>query len=250
MISLTLLGRYDVPLLHFMEQIICIKRDRDGVDLATNKISIGLYPITDQGDVAEDNIPFGNNARRIVGMNQNSRLIILKMHFDSSEPDSLMFGALRQYIGTEEPKRVFDEIQVPAPKTFEDLNGQQKQVAHPLALMTAMKVAGPPGTGKTKTITELIRCILECTDGDALILSERNGAIDAIAEKFVDRCVKKRRNGLHDIKDPTMWTNLLVVGSSGSMGQSAKLFTVEEKLTYVPNKYLCTNIYRIHSRSF
>jgi phage FluMu protein Com len=203
----------------------------DDVVLATSKISIGLYPIDDRGDATEDNTPFGVNARRIVGMNQNSRLIILQKHIDSSEPDSLMFGALRQYIGAQEPRRVFDEIPVPAPKTFEDLNDQQKQVAHPLALMTAMEVAGPPGTGKTKTITELIRCILECTDSDTLILSERNGAIDAIAEKFVDRCVKKRRNGLHEIKDLAMWTNLLVVGSSGSIGKSAKLFTVEEKLT-------------------
>ena len=207
------------------------KRIPDGVVLATNKISIGLYPITDQGDADEDNTPFGFNIRRIVGMNQNSRLIILQKHIDSSEPDSLMFGALRQYIGAQEPRRVFDEIPVPAPKTFEDLNDQQKQVAHPLALMTAMEVAGPPGTGKTKTITELIRCILECTDSDTLILSERNGAIDAIAEKFIDRCVRKRCNGLHDIKDPVMWTNILVVGSSGSMGKSAKFFTVEEKLT-------------------
>ena len=207
------------------------KRIPDGVVLATNKISIGLYPITDQGDAEEDNTPFGFNIRRIVGMNQNSRLIILQKHIDSSEPDSLMFGALRQYIGAQEPRRVFDEIPVPAPKTFEDLNDQQKQVAHPLALMTAMEVAGPPGTGKTKTITELIRCILECTDSDTLILSERNGAIDAIAEKFIDRCVRKRCNGLHDIKDPVMWTNILVVGSSASMGKSAKFFTVEEKLT-------------------
>jgi Ni2+-binding GTPase involved in maturation of urease and hydrogenase len=119
---------------------------------------------------------------------------------------------------------------VPAPLTFKQLNEQQKQVAHPLALMTATEVAGPPGTGKTKTITELVRCILECTSANALVLSERNGAIDAIAEKFVERCLKIKSDGIHDIKDIAMWENLVVYGSSSGLGPSSKLFTLEEKV--------------------
>ena len=40
------------------------------------------------------------------------------------------------------------------------------------------------GTGKTKTIVELVSALLQCTNYDILLMSERNGAINAVAEKF------------------------------------------------------------------
>jgi hypothetical protein len=94
-----------------------------------------------------------------------------------------------------------------------------------------MEVAGPPGTGKTKTITELVRSILECTDHHVIVLSERNGAIDAIADKFADDCVDRNpRNEPKSVKNVRLWNCLMAFGSVGSMGSSTKLFTVDGKL--------------------
>ncbi|KAG7340019.1 AAA domain containing protein [Nitzschia inconspicua] len=200
--------------------------------LADDQVSIRLRRVTKEGNVDDETIdPRGFE---IIGINQNQRFLLLEKHIVDSNDSDLLFDSLRDYIGAGSPKNLFDGIEVPAPATFDELNEQQKQVAHPLALMTATEVAGPPGTGKTKTITELIRCILECTSSNALVLSERNGAIDAIADKFVSRCLKIRGDGIHDIKDVSMWENLVVYGSRGALGPAAKLFTIEEKLKYHP----------------
>ncbi|KAG7363889.1 AAA domain containing protein [Nitzschia inconspicua] len=200
--------------------------------LAEDQVSIRLQRVTKEGNVDDEIIvPRGVE---IIGINQNQRFLLLEKHIVGSNDSDLLFDSLRDYIGAGSPKNVFDGIEVPAPATFDELNEQQKEVAHPLALMTATEVAGPPGTGKTKTITELIRCILECKSANALVLSERNGAIDAIADKFVDRCLKIRGDGIHNIKDVSMWENLVVYGARGALGPAAKLFTIEEKLKYHP----------------
>jgi len=79
-------------------------------------------------------------------------------------------------------------------------------------------------TGKTKTISELVRALLLCTDQDIIVLSERNGAIDAIAEKFASLCIKGR-----NVVDIAMWSSILTFGSAGAMGENTKLFLLEEK---------------------
>jgi hypothetical protein len=201
----------------------------EGRSLADDQVSICLLRVTNSGEVdLVNSFPVPDSP--IIGINQNQRLMLLEKHVSKSEESDLLFDALSVCVGSGSPSQVFDNIDVPAPSTFDQLNEQQKKVAHPLALMTATTVAGPPGTGKTKTITELVRCILECTSANALVLSERNGAIDAIAEKFVRRCLKIKSDGIHGIKDIAMWENLVVYGSRGGLGPSAKLFTLEEKL--------------------
>jgi hypothetical protein len=173
----------------------------------------------------------GCSGQDILGLNQNQRLTILDRHCQETGISELLFDPLRHYIGSGTPQRVFREISVPAPDTFKELNQEQQRVAHPLALTTAMEVAGPPGSGKTKTITELVRSILECTDYHVIVLSERNGAIDAIADKFADDCVERnRRSEVGKVTHLLLWNSLMSFGSSGSMGSSTKLFTLGEKL--------------------
>jgi len=171
--------------------------------------------------------------RSILGVNQNLRLTKFDWHIQ--ETDS-MFDPLRHYIGCGTPQRFFADISAPAPNSFYEPNREQQRVAHPLALTTAVEVAGPPGTGKTKIITELVRSILECTQHKVIVSSERNDAIDAIAEKFADVCVKRNSSNsakqVAKVRNILLWTSLMSFGSSGSMGSSTKLFTLKEKLRY------------------
>ena len=92
-----------------------------------------------------------------------------------------------------------------------------------------MEVAGPPGTGKTKTIIELVRALLKCTNFDILVLSERNGAINAIAEKFKKESFKIRGK-MTEITDLHVWKSVMAYGAAESMGESTKFFTINEKL--------------------
>jgi Cdc6-like AAA superfamily ATPase len=96
-----------------------------------------------------------------------------------------------------------------------------------------MEVAGPPGTGKTKTIIEVVRGLLECTNKDTIVLSERNGAIDAIAEKFADVCLRTSGFTVKGVKDVPLWMNVMAYGAVKAMGPSAKLFTLDEKMRCV-----------------
>ncbi|MGA1465975.1 MAG: AAA domain-containing protein, partial [Balneolaceae bacterium] len=71
------------------------------------------------------------------------------------------------------------------------------------------------GTGKTKTIVELIRSILKCTNHHIIVLSERNGAIDAIAEKISEDCIDhKPGKPTKDakVRDVELWSSVVAFG--------------------------------------
>ena len=177
-----------------------IPTGRQDGKLADDEVSVQFQRISKDGNLVDGLETLDSIIRHagqikeveILGINQNLRLVLLERHIRDSPPEVLLFDPLRHFVGCGKPRRVFAAINNLAPDTFHGLNAQQKRVAHPLSLLTAMEVAGPPGSGKTKTITELVRSILECTDHDVIVLSERNGAIDAIAEKFAGDCLKRR----------------------------------------------------------
>jgi hypothetical protein len=84
--------------------------------------------------------------------------------------------------------------------------------------------------GKTKTITELVRGIIQCTDHEVIVLSERNGAIEAIADKIAGDCLDFSRSKKDPrLVDVSLWMSVLAFGSVGGMGESTKRFTEKQK---------------------
>ena len=90
---------------------------------------------------------------------------------------------------------------------------------------------------KKKIIVELVCSLLECTDFGIIVLSECNGAINAISEKFKEvslKCVMEKI----EVCNPLVWLSLMTYGAKDAMGDSAKLFALEEKL------------WKVHSSNF
>jgi len=82
---------------------------------------------------------------------------------------------------------------------------------------------------------ELIRSILKCTGHHVIVLSERNGAIDAIAEKIAEDCIDHKHGDSikkAKVRDVHLWSSVVAFGSSG-VGPSTNLFLPEEKLRLV-----------------
>jgi len=175
------------------------------------------------------------SGRKILGFNSNVRLLMLENHVKTAQFETLMFGPLRHFLGGAKSERLLPDngMHFPPPGSFNSLNEQQKRFAHPLAIRTAIEGAGPPGTGKTRTITELIRSILFCTSYDVLVISERNGAIDAIAEILANDCFLVGEGNLIKIKNFSLWSKVITFGSR-SMGRSTMKFTLEQKVQMHP----------------
>lgn len=207
-----------------------VVRPLKGVDVGDDEVSIALYAVDINGESSENEA--NENNLEIVGLNQNLRMLKLMKYVDESETDKLIFDPLQHLVGVRTPKAVLEELSNPPPLTIHQLNAEQRSVAHPLCLKTAMEVAGPPGSGKTKTITELVRGLLECTTRNVIVMSERNGAIDAIAEKFADACLDVGGRETR-ITDLDMWDKIMTFGSLGTIGPSTELFTLEAKLRRV-----------------
>jgi hypothetical protein len=199
-----------------------------GHNFGDNEICIKFHSINRDGNVSGDEVRFGWYDNLVIaGLNQNHRMILLEQHVAKATDSELMFEPLRHLLGHGEPVSVVTEMNMEVPSTQVELNEEQKKVSHPLRLKTAMEVAGPPGTGKTKTIVELVRAILQCTDLDIILLSERNGAINAVAEKFKEDIFD---TASIPTKDLPLWTSLMAYGVGDSMGESTKLFTLDNKI--------------------
>jgi hypothetical protein len=206
-----------------------VRKQDDSICIKFQRVNVEGELVGEEMTLSES----GFSDCEIIGLNQNFRLMMLEKHAAELDVYSLC-EPIKHFVGDGQPQRLLQKIDSVPPSTFDELNSQQKIIAHPLRLLTAKEVAGPPGSGKTKTITEVIRGILDCSDYDVMVLSERNGAIDAIAQKIADDCLTKRgKNKYYEVANVRLWNKVLAFGSQGSMGESAKLFTFSEKLKYV-----------------
>jgi len=205
-----------------------------GHRMTDNEVCISMRKINRDGNVTDDELQYAPDLS-VIGLNPNRRMLLLESHVERTPDKALMFEPLQHLIGVSTPRAVITELDDIVPESQSQLNEQQQQVADPKKLKTAMEVAGPPGTGKTKTIVELVRALLRCTTSDILVLSERNGAINAIAEKFRKESIKTKGTKA-EIIDLEVWMSVLAYGSPESIGESTKLFTVKEKIEYV---FLC-----------
>ena len=190
-----------------------------------------FHPVESNGGIADESDLEG--AFIVLGINPNKRILDLQAHVRNTPDANLMLDPIQHLIGAAHPKALVSVINGPIPKSILELNEHQLSVAHPLRVQSAMEVAGPPGTGKTKTITELTRSLLACTPYKIIVLSERNGAIDAIAQKFANESLEFSGNRDFipeniQIKERKMWENVLTFGSSG-MGPYSSLFSINKK---------------------
>ncbi len=198
-----------------------------GHQLRDDEVVITLQAIDQTGNVLHQVTL--HQVLTVIGLNQNKRICLLEGHVQSTSDLELMFEPLNNLIGVGVPKAIITELEMEIPDSQSELNSEQKRIAHPLLLKTSMEVAGPPGTGKTKTIVELVKALLKCTNFDILVLSERNGAINAIAEKFKKESLITQGKKIK-ITDLHVWTSVMAYGGAESMGESTKLFSIQEKL--------------------
>lgn len=62
-------------------------------------------------------------------------------------------------------------------------------------------------------------------------MSERNGAINAVAEKFKETSLASNGKKFKVINaEIQVWNSVMTYGSKESMGESTKLFTLDEKI--------------------
>ena len=73
-------------------------------------------------------------------------------------------------------------------------NSQNKAVRHILSANDIAVVHGPPGTGKTTTIVQAIRLVLQ-TEKQLLVCAPTNTAVDLITEKLIEQGVNVLRVG-------------------------------------------------------
>lgn len=128
--------------------------------MSEDNISIVFQPVSSQGDTVQVDQKLSSIKGlhesdlnvEVFGLNQNLRLTLLSQYVDGIKTSTLLEKPIKDFVeGT--PQRLFNpnQVNVPPPETFEELNEEQRTVAHPLAIRTAMEVAGPPGTGKCLT---------------------------------------------------------------------------------------------------
>jgi transcription elongation factor Elf1 len=202
---------------------------QDDFRLGRNDICVKLKEIRKEGGL-EGKSKKIENRLKLVGFSSNYRLMMLAQYVKERNDRELVSVPAGHYIGAGRVRPVVFDFLGAVPPSHHSLNQQQVQIAHPLLLKSAMEVAGPPGTGKTKTVVELSRALMDCTRHDVVVISERNGAIDAIAEKFAEHCIEFNDDGDALIFNEETWLNVLTFGAGNAMGASTKLFTLVEKL--------------------
>jgi hypothetical protein len=194
-----------------------------------SELPLMFKSVNSEGDTEEVSREFWNGPRRrLLAVNGNDRLLLLQAYIKEHVTGQSIPAPLKHFVGVGKPKPVLTEL-CATPETGR-LNENQIKAAHPLHLKTACEVAGPPGSGKTQVITELVRGLLSCTSKKLVVLSERNGAIDAVAEKFLSSCFKIKNGKLKKLVDVEMWLNILTFGSAEAMGPHTKEFSLENKL--------------------
>ena len=123
------------------------------VGSSENRLSVHFHKVLRTGDIDNECTEMHNDIR-ILSINGNLRMTLLKKHVENSTSQQLVVAPAKQLIGACRSVPLLDEISHPPPTTLSDLNDDQKRVARPLLVKTCIEVAGPPGTGKSHNLTD------------------------------------------------------------------------------------------------
>lgn len=196
---------------------------------ADDEVNIMLRPINRDGSVSYSYETLVADTLSIIAFQDIVTHTALAKHIKQTAPSCLMVEPLEHLIGVGSPKAFITELDMEIPSQI-DLNEDQRRLANPLLLKTAMEVAGASGSGKTKTIVELVFALLQCTNYDVVVLCERNNGLDALATKFKQEAFRVNEDMRTEIFDREAWLSVIAYGSARNMGESTKLFTVAEKI--------------------
>lgn len=132
----------------------------------------------------------------------------------------LMENALEEVINSKEPrvrefKKIFAGLQPPIfshetyPFTIPILNESQNQaLQHVMQSKDLAIIHGPPGTGKTTTLVQIIKKTVE-TEKQVLVTAPSNVAVDLLVERLVQAGVKTVRIGNISRIDETLLAHTL-----------------------------------------
>jgi hypothetical protein len=203
--------------------------------LGPESLLLRFSSVDTKGGIMQPAVDLPPQRRRILALNPNQRITKLQEYIQKNVTSTNLPLPLMHLVGVGKAAPVLTKLVKPhvleESVLLTSLNTEQLKAAHPLHLKTAGEVAGPPGTGKTQTISALVQSLLNATNKNIVVLSERNGAIDAIADKFLGSCFEKQSDGkLFKLVDLNMWMNILTFGSSDAIGTSTKEFLVPQKM--------------------
>jgi predicted DNA helicase len=145
---------------------------------------------------------------------------IMKKTLQSLEENASLYKLFRQLHSDQRPG--LTEIEKTTALTFFNRRLNESQQAAVNAITSAsdqlMIVHGPPGTGKTTTLTEAIRQLVQRGE-KVLVSAPSNTAIDNIAKSLINANVKVLRVGNAGKADPTVYAHTPEGRLSGSKQQ-------------------------------
>ena len=128
-------------------------------------------------------------------------LKILKRNKPLPEP-------IKAYIGDVDVKYLLHDVSVKPPTA--QLNQYQVQLADLNNLQSCMQFMGPPGTGKSHTISIFMEQLMLYTDYDVVLLSEKNTAVTAVMENLM-QCIQPSNKSKFNSK---LWSSIITFCST------------------------------------
>ena len=183
------------------------------------------------GKVVRGSPPAALNVQGICG---NRRMIDAEAYIKQLTPERVCVP-VKAIIGAVDNQAMVTELKVDLLDGAKQLNPYQQKVVDLTRMKASNVIVGPPGTGKSKTIVNLIHQILaEFPSNHIVVLtSEKNGAVEAVAEHLWNACTANDR-----VTDVAFFEKIAAFGSAG-MKERTRSFTHQEKVGNHPE--LCAS---------
>ena len=107
------------------------------------------------------------------------------------------------------------------------LNQYQQQMGNVNNLQSCMQFIGPPGTGKSHTISVFMEQLILHTNYDVVLLSEKNTAMTAVVEHL-------KKNILATSFNTSLWSAIMTFCSPQASGVVKEFYDIDQKLAIHP----------------